>query len=265
MIKFPNDQLVRAKLAGDRDGYRDWVLPAEVPIGFIYQSKEQSQEYAVMMATPADLEDFARGFSLAEGVLHKVDEFLGVKIDELKHGIELHITIPDNRLQKLKMHRQRRAHRGRAGCGICGVDNLADALRPLPRLANSYVHLSAEVILAAIKQLPERQPMRSRNHTVHGAAWVAPNGEVLLVREDIGRHNALDKMIGARGSSTDRGFALLSSRCTYELVQKCALAGISQLVCLAAPTINAVETASRANLALYIFDRRTKEVLQFTP
>ncbi|MCF6293216.1 MAG: formate dehydrogenase accessory sulfurtransferase FdhD [Robiginitomaculum sp.] len=259
-MPFVNDRLVSANLIGDQGLMRHWVLPNEVPIGFIYNKLE----HAVMMATPADLEDFALGFSLAEGVLHRAEELLAVRVCELEHGIELHITIPGNRLQKLKMHRQRRAHRGRAGCGICGVDNLADALRPLPKLPADSFDLERTSILQAISSLPDNQPMRANNHTVHGAAWVSNAGEILLVREDIGRHNALDKMIGARGSSVDSGFALLSSRCTYELVQKCAMANIGTLVCLSAPTINAVETAVKANIRLCVFERKTKEVLQFS-
>ncbi|MBL4616380.1 MAG: formate dehydrogenase accessory sulfurtransferase FdhD [Robiginitomaculum sp.] len=256
-----NDQLVSANLIGDQGQARDWVLPNEVPIGFIYNKFE----HAVMMATPSNLEDFALGFSLAEGVLHRAGELLAIRVCELKHGIELHITIPDNRLQKLKMHRQRRAHRGRAGCGICGVDNLSDALRPLPKLTADSFGLDRGAILQAINLLPDYQPMRANNHTVHGAAWVAKDGKLLFAREDIGRHNALDKMIGARGSSTACGFALLSSRCTYELVQKCAMANIGTLVCLAAPTISAVETAIKANIRLCIFERKTKALLQFSP
>jgi formate dehydrogenase accessory protein FdhD len=263
MGSFEEDKSLSAQVLGAGKN-RDWVLPTEFPIGLVYGG----HEHAVMMATPSDLHDFALGFALAEGILHHADEMASIEIRERQHGIELHCDIPANRLEKLQMHGQRRATRGRAGCGICGVDNLTDALRPLPRLQTSAPVLEPAQILQAIQNLPAKQIMRARNHTVHGAAWVNTAGELSIVREDIGRHNALDKMIGAwakDGQNRPEGLALLSSRCTYELVQKCALTGIGSLVCLAAPTLNAVETARRANLNLMIFERKTGELLLFSP
>ncbi len=266
MKPFADDTTISAKSIDGSGRHTQWVLPAEVPIGLIYRHKNDRHDHAVMMATPSDLEDFGLGFSLAEGILHQPAELGHIDIKPKKLGIELHIYIPKNRMEKLLMHKQRRSHRGRAGCGICGVDSLGDALRPLPRLPFDNKKTKAAAIHKAIAALPEQQPMRKANRTVHGAGWATPDGDITVVREDIGRHNALDKMIGARAKSgeTECGFALLSSRCTYELVQKCALAGIRQLVCLAAPTLNAVETARRANISLYIFERKTVEILQFT-
>lgn len=236
-----------------------WTLPAEVPVGLIYGDIP----HAVMMATPADLADFARGFSLAEGIVRDADEVGDIRQTRIDGGVEIHITIPENRMEKLRLHKGRRAHRGRAGCGICGVDRLSDALRPLPKLAASELP-NADAILRAVDALPDHQVMRADNKTVHGAAWVDMSGNIQLVREDIGRHNALDKMIGARAKLLQQqGLALLSSRCTYELVQKCALSGISILVCLAAPTARAVETARAANMQLVIIDRKTRRCLHF--
>lgn len=260
MSQFAQDRIIKAKLAAHPTRSCQWVLPTEVPIGFVYNG----HPHAVMMATPADLEDFALGFCLAEGVLHRADELEDIQIRPQQNGIEIYLKIPQKRLTKLKMHGQRRAHRGRAGCGICGVDRLSDALRPLPRLADTEPAPTPTAMLQAIKALPDQQPMRANNHTVHGAAWVDFDGNLLLVREDIGRHNALDKMIGARAKISHSGFALLSSRCTYELVQKSALAGIKTLLCLAAPTTSAVKTASKSNLRLYIYDRRNNQILDFS-
>lgn len=238
----------------------NWTLPAEVPVGLVYGD----HPHAVMMATPADLHDFALGYSLAEGIVHTAEELRNIREVKYAQGVEMHLTIPENRLETLRLHAGRRAHRGRAGCGICGVDRLSDALRPLPRLDDCKLP-TAKAILRAVDDLPRHQIMRQANKTVHGAAWVGMDGEISLIREDIGRHNALDKMIGARARDplpTD-GFALLSSRCTYELVQKCTLAGIAVLVCLAAPTSRAVATARAANLRLVIFDRKTRSCLRF--
>ncbi|MBL4595498.1 MAG: formate dehydrogenase accessory sulfurtransferase FdhD [Robiginitomaculum sp.] len=260
MSGFENDSQLTAKVLSDESQTIDWVVPNEVPIGFVYGD----HHHAVMMATPADLEDFAIGFSLAEGIIHHAAEMEKLQVKPREHGIELHIQIPDNRMEKMLMHGQRRAHRGRAGCGICGVDTASDAMRPLPYLAKTPAP-SHDAILGAIASLPKQQVMRARNHTVHGAAWAELNGNLTVVREDIGRHNALDKMIGVWATQGQpAGFALLSSRCTYELVQKCALAGIGTLVCLAAPTSTAIATARHANLRLCIYDRHTAQVLRFT-
>lgn len=250
-------QFTAKDLASGKDV--NWTLPAEVPVGFIYGDIP----HAVMMATPADLADFALGYSLAEGIIHQADELQAVSETRLEGGVEVHLTIPENRLEKLRLHNGRRAHRGRAGCGICGVDRLSDALRPLPRLPDTELP-AADAILRAVDSLPEHQLMRAANKTVHGAAWVDMVGKIRLVREDIGRHNALDKMIGAWAEIQEKqGFALLSSRCTYELVQKCALANIGTLVCLAAPTARAVQTARAANMQLVIFDRKSRRCLRF--
>ncbi len=262
MAKFDDDQKVSAQVLGAPGRCKSWVLPSEIPIGLVFGG----HAHAVMMATPSDLEDFALGFALAEGVILSAHEMGEIEIREQKQGIELHCQIPEKRLHLLQMHGQRRTSRGRAGCGICGVDRLSDALRPLPRLQNTAPLPCADMVRAAIDDLPQHQQMRARNHTVHGAAWVGTNGNLDIVREDIGRHNALDKMIGAwaklPGAKQD-GFALLSSRCTYELVQKCALAGIETLICLAAPSVHAVQTAARANITLGIFERKTGEILLF--
>jgi len=264
MPRFLEDQAASAYRLDNAAEQLNWVLPAETPIGFIYNK----HNHAVMMATPSDLHDFAVGFSLAEGILHQPSEMIDLNIHEKENGIELHIEIPPKRFEKLQMHGARRAIRGRAGCGICGVDALSDAVRPLPRFTEPIILPTSNAIRRAVDHLPQAQEMRARNHTVHGAAWANAIGELQWVREDIGRHNALDKMIGAWAialNSNEPGFALLSSRCTYELVQKCALAGIQTLVCLAAPTLGAVETAKKANMGLCIHDRKTGGVLVFHP
>jgi len=240
-----------------------WDIPCEVPVAFIFNGLT----HAVMMATPCDLDDFARGFSIAEGIINTVDEIAILKISARHNGIELALQIAAKRFERLELHRARRAHMGRTGCGLCGIDNLDDAVRPLPQLAfsNSKIHVNA--ILKAAGALNNSQPQRARNHTVHGAAWVSNEGILAHVREDIGRHNALDKMIGAKArANRDQidGFALISSRCTFELVQKAALAGICVLASLSAPSEAAILTAQRCNLTLVSLDRNSNACVVFT-
>ena len=247
----------------DENGHKavDWCAPAEVPIGMVYNGVP----HAVMMATPCDLHDFALGFALAEGVINAPDEVQGIAVQPLENGIELHITIPEKRAVRLKLHAQRRAHFGRAGCGLCGVDRLEDAIRPLPRLPGPAPCPDHAAAARAAGALAGAQPLRRQNKSVHGAAWVSADGRIMCVREDIGRHNALDKMIGARAQKGFAdGFALLSSRCTFELVQKCALSGIQTLLTLSAPSASAIDVARRANLALACWDQRSAALIRFT-
>ncbi len=258
------NQIVNAiRLGPNGQETLQWCAPTEVPIGMVYNKTP----HAVMMATPEDLHDFAIGYALAEGVINHANEIEDVIVLELENGIELHIQIPQNRMERLELHGQRRAHFGRAGCGLCGVDRLEDAIRPLPKLPDTSLRLAYQMAGHAAQKLADLQPLRRKNKSVHGAAWVNADGDIAMVREDIGRHNALDKMIGAcavKSTSFDEGFALLSSRCTFELAQKCALAGISALLTLSAPSASAIETAKRANLSLASWDRRSGTLVVFT-
>ncbi|MDQ7018256.1 MAG: formate dehydrogenase accessory sulfurtransferase FdhD [Robiginitomaculum sp.] len=264
MTKQSANQQIKARRLGPKGQQQiDWCAPTEVPIGMVYNQTP----HAVMMATPEDLHDFALGFALSEGVINQANELEKIDIHPLKGGIELHMRIPDKRAERLELHGQRRAHFGRAGCGLCGVDRLEDAIRPLPQLADTDLRLPYDLAGKAASALAEAQPLRRANKSVHGAAWVDGDGQVMMVREDIGRHNALDKLIGAGasgGADFDSGFALLSSRCTFELAQKCALVGIRALLTLSAPSASAVDTAKRANLALASWDRRTGSLVVFS-
>jgi FdhD protein len=247
------------------DGRREivWNIPCEVPIALIYNDLA----HAVMMATPCDLEDFAHGFSIAEGIVNSGKEISDLTIYPLQKGIEIKLSIPAHRFERLKTHRTRRAHMGRSGCGLCGIDNLDDAIRPLPRLELSGEKIPARSILEAAGALDTAQPQHTRNHTVHGAAWVSPAGKLSHIREDIGRHNALDKMIGARARKDckqNEGFALVSSRCTFELVQKAALARIPILASLSAPSEAAIETAGRCHLTLVSLHANNSQCVIFT-
>ncbi len=223
-----------------------WQVPEEVPVAFQFNS----EPFTVMMATPADLRDFAVGFSLAERLVRSKDDIKGVLVMPVENGIAIDIAVADGGLDETRF--VRRSIEGRTGCGLCGVEDIAGAIKPVRRLDRSTAPSTAAVLKAA-NDLPGHQPMNQFNRTVHGAAWVAPDGTISLVREDVGRHNALDKLIGAlslAGTDVTQGFVLMTSRCSYELVQKSASAGITALVTVSAPTTLALELARKSNLFL---------------
>jgi FdhD protein len=223
-----------------------WLLPEEVPIAI----QINSASYAVMMATPADLEDFATGFALSEGLVKRAKDVSRVLIMPSGDGFTADLAIDESKLVREWMIS--RTLEGRVGCGLCGIEEMADAIRmPNGKLKRST--LTAEAVERAFKQLPTHQPMNAVNRTVHAAAWCSPQGDIQLAREDVGRHNALDKLIGAMARGhiphTD-GFVLMSSRCSFELVQKCALAGIGALATVSAPTALAHKLAQQSGLQL---------------
>jgi FdhD protein len=221
-----------------------WQLPDEVPVALLINSVP----YTVMMATPANLTDFGIGFALAEGVIGHRADILGVIAMPVDNGHAVDIAIDEEALADARM--PRRSLEGRSGCGLCGVENIADVVRvtePVPQT----VLPEASAILKAAAELPKRQAMNRFNRTVHGAAWATLAGDIVLVREDVGRHNALDKLIGAMaeaGTNVATGFVIMTSRCSFELVQKSATYGIGALVTVSAPTALALELARKARL-----------------
>jgi FdhD protein len=231
--------------AGGKSGTeRD--IAAERPVAFVYNTTP----FAVMMATPADLADFARGFSLAEGIVKRPAEVLSVAIHDRGRGLELDIAIPERRHRLLAARPRNLA--GRSGCGLCGVASLDQALRPLP-VVTGEGRLSAAAIRAAIAGLPGLQALNRRTRSIHAAGWFDPEGRPLLLREDVGRHNALDKLIGARvqaGLAEAPGFAVITSRLSVEMVQKAATTGIGTLVALSAPTGLAIDLARDCGLTI---------------
>lgn len=216
----------------------------ERPVAFVYNGTP----FAVMMATPADLGDFARGFSLAEGIVRRPSEILSVAIHDRGRGVELAIFIPERR-QRLLAARPRNLA-GRSGCGLCGVASLDQALRPLP-VVGGTARIDAAAIRTALAALPELQALNRRTRSVHAAGWFDVAGAPVLLREDVGRHNALDKLIGARhAAGIGPGFAVITSRLSVEMVQKAATVGIELLVALSAPTTLAVELAQDCGLTV---------------
>jgi FdhD protein len=226
-------------------------LIEEVPVALIYNGIS----HAVMLASPSDLADFALGFSLSEGIVETPDELLEVETVPACDGIEVRLTITARRFAGLKD--RRRTLVGRTGCGLCGVESLAEAMRPLPELADRSP-LTLAAIRRALDSLAPLQRLNRMAGAVHAAAWAEADGTILHLAEDVGRHNAFDKVIGAMAvlpGGRPPGFALLTSRLSYELVQKAATAGISALVAISAPTALAVEAATRAGICIVALAR----------
>lgn len=227
------------------------AVPEETPIALTYNRAT----HAVMLATPADLEDFAIGFSLAERIITDPAQIEALEIVVLPDGIELRMDLPPDRLDGLT-HRHRRLA-GPSGCGLCGMESLADAARAVPVLADDPLAgdpcFTPETILRALDLLAPAQRLNHETRAVHAAAFWTEAGGLVALREDIGRHNALDKLAGAlarlRVPAAD-GLLLLSSRVSVEMVQKAALLGAAVIVAVSAPTALAIDVADRANITL---------------
>ena len=240
--------------AGEVHGVEDTVAE-EVPIALVYNDIS----YAVMMASPADFEDFAVGFSFTEGLIERAGEVYSVQAEQHHNGIELKLTVSSRVANRLQ--RRTRLRVGDSGCGICGVEALEQVQRQ-PRKVNSQV-LGHQAIQRAVANLSAAQPLNSQTGAVHAAAWCDQAGDVLSVREDVGRHNALDKLIGhrLRTAAQTPGFVLVSSRASYEMVYKATQAGCGALVALSGATALAISVASAAELTLVGFARTGKHVI----
>jgi len=242
-----NDELKSINALGLLNGEPvTWALPEEVPVAILLNSIS----YAVMMATPANLEDFGLGFVLSEGLVTHHSHVRNVIVLKQHEGLSVDVAIPEDKLIRERMIS--RSLEGRVGCGLCGIAELADAVR-MPSTKVKPVAWKPTSIARAFSALPQHQPMNEENRTVHAAAFCSVDGAILLAREDVGRHNALDKLIGAMaraGLTPDRGFVLMSSRCSFELVQKCAHVGIGALATISAPTALALKLARDAGIQL---------------
>ena len=227
-----------------------WSLAEEVPIAIVYNRRN----HAVMLATPADLGDFAVGFSLSEGIIHDPSEIEAIEFIHQDFGIDLHITLNPERLERLDLVSRRRNLPGRAGCGLCGLENAESLTSPLEPVADACIKLEPAVLARALGDLTDWQPLNAATRSVHAAAWADLDGQIVAAREDVGRHNALDKLIGANalaGRDPADGFLMMSSRCSYELVEKAARAGMPAIASLSAPTGFALRKAAEARIALY--------------
>ncbi len=234
----------------DAAGTRD--IPEETALALVIDGGTE----AVMMGSPGDLQDFAYGFALNEGLIASIDEIRSFEVVEAGEGLELRLWLVEARRRDLAERRRFRI--GPTGCGLCGVDSIAEALRPLPRV-ESHVQTSAVRILAAMVALEGLQPLNARVHAVHAAAFLNLDSGALTVREDVGRHNALDKLAGALaqvGVPASRGVILMTSRLSVELVQKAAMMGAPILAAISAPTGQALRTAERAGICVAGIVRR---------
>jgi FdhD protein len=235
-------------------------LAEETPVALIYNGVS----HAVMLATAQDLEDFALGFSLSEGIVHTAGELYGVEVRVQANGIELHCDIASERFMQLKDRRRTLA--GKTGCGLCGAESLSQAMR-YPQPLQSDVMFSATSIKRGLIAIQAQQLMQKETGATHASAFVLADGTVSIVREDVGRHNALDKLIGAlqkmrtqHGQQLD-GFIITTSRASFEMVQKTATAGVALLVAVSAPTGLAVRVAEQCGLTLVGFARQNRFVV----
>lgn len=226
-------------------------LAVELPVALEFNGVS----HAVMLATPGDLENFALGFALSEGIVASRAEFRHAEVSQSELGITVHCEISSQAFFRLKQRRRNMA--GRTGCGLCGVESLEQVFRELRTTpAGAPLHVSA--MHSALQELVALQPLNRLTGGMHAAAWSNADGKLQQVCEDVGRHNALDKLIGnmaGRGLDFQDGFLLITSRASVEMVQKAATVGISSLVAISAPTALAVQTAQAANMTLVAFAR----------
>jgi FdhD protein len=223
------------------------IVPEEVPIAFSYGGSS----HAVMMATPDDLEDFALGFSLTEGIIHDPRQISSVEIVDSELGIDVQITLADDVEETLRA--RRRSMAGPVGCGLCGIESIEQAVRPVPDVSKSELSLSHADIVQAVALLNESQPLHRETRAVHGAGFYIPGRGLIAVREDVGRHNALDKLCGAVirvGETGASGAVAVTSRLSVEMVQKTAILGAPVLIAISAPTALAIRTAEEAGMTL---------------
>jgi FdhD protein len=225
---------------------RDTEIAVEWPVNIRYGSVP----YAVMMATPLDLEDFVTGFSLTEGIIADASEIRAIRISDEPEAISVDVELAPGRFRQ-HLGRQRRLT-GRTSCGVCGVED-ASQLPRAERRSAAGAPVAAEAVARAVGDLRAHQPLHARTRAVHGAAWCDREGRILMAREDVGRHNALDKLIGAvlrAGEAATDGFVVVTSRASYEMVEKTAILGAAALVSVSAPTSLAVSRARAAGLML---------------
>jgi FdhD protein len=222
-----------------------------VPVALTYNRAS----HVVMMATPSDLEDFGLGFSITEALIGCPGDLLATRIVPRPGGVEVAMTITEEWFDRLAT--QRRNMAGRTGCGLCGAENIEQALRS-PARVDSALAVSHAALQRAVCELERHQPLQADTGATHGAAWCDADGKILRLREDVGRHNALDKLIGSlfrSGFEPGAGFMLVSSRASYEMVYKTAAAGVGLLAAVSAPTTLAVEFAEKSGVTLVGFAR----------
>jgi len=258
------DGAVRRRVRRVRDGeLREAMdeVAAEVPVALAYND----EPFAVMMATPQDIADFALGFSLSEGIVGAAGELVVEDIATSLEGISVALRVPPARAAALQA--RRRNLQGRSGCGVCGTESIEAVLRPPPRVGDGP-RIAASALQRALRELRLSQPLNALTGATHAAGWADADGALRLVREDVGRHNALDKLIGAMaqaGVDPQRGVCVVTSRASYEMAMKAAQAGIAVLAAISAPTALAIALADSAGLTLIGFARDDGHALYTHP
>lgn len=235
---------------GELSTVEDFVAE-EVPVVLMYNGVS----HVVMLATSTNLEDFALGFSLTEGIIANAAELESVKVYQRSNGIEVQLKIPEVRFQCLAD--KGRNLTGRTGCGLCGATTLKQAIKP-PRSVSGDLKITATQLTTALQNLSQHQKLNQITGAIHAVAWVEPEKGIVELREDVGRHNALDKLIGAllkRGTDSSAGFMITTSRASYEMVQKATAVGVTILAAISAPTALAIRLAQESGLTLIGFAR----------
>ncbi len=226
-------------------------LPEEVPVAVVFDGTTQ----AVMMASPGDIADFAHGFALSEGFIETLDQIEEFEVVEHEVGIEARFWLTGERSKALETRRRKMA--GPVGCGLCGIDSLEEASRALPTVTADPRFAACEVAHAT-DELRANQPLHDQTRAVHAAGFLLPGQGIVLAREDVGRHNALDKLIGAlarQGIDPATGAFVMTSRVSVELIQKAAIAGCPVLIAVSAPTAHALRLADQAGITIAAFAR----------
>lgn len=245
-MRGPVRKVVRQAWRDGRVGQGARQIPEETAIALTYNGGT----YAVMMGTPRDLRDFAVGFSISEGIVHTPDEIASLDVVELDNGIELRMWLSPEKAEAL--HQRRRHIAGPTGCGLCGIESIAEAVRPAAVVPHGR-SFSPREIMAAMAAIPPLQEINIETRAVHAAAFWMPARGIVALREDVGRHNALDKLSGAlvqQPVSASDGIVLLTSRVSVEMVQKASAMGAPLMVAVSAPTAPAVQMADAAGITL---------------
>ncbi|RDS81034.1 formate dehydrogenase accessory sulfurtransferase FdhD [Dyella psychrodurans] len=268
--KRPETSVGRGYVTRRVDRYRhgehqqlDDAITEEIPVAMIYNDVP----FAVMMVTPLDLEDFALGFSLSEGLIATPDELESIDVQPRLEGVELAMHVASTAVEDRAGSGGERLLPGRSGCGLCGARMLEDAVRHPSPVGRGPI-VDAVALEKALESLHDAQPVNAATGSVHAAAWVDTHGDIVMVREDVGRHNALDKLIGAMVKARidpESGFLVVTSRASYEMVTKAASAGITLMAAISAPTALAIHLAESTNLTLVGFARPGSYVVYTHP
>lgn len=233
------------------------MVAEEVPVALVYNGIS----HAVMMTTPAELEAFALGFSLTEAIIDKPDDIYSIELIPQQQGIEVALEISSQCFMRLK--NMRRSLVGRTGCGVCGAESLQQIFKPAKQTPSTDFKVSHRAIDLAVSRFSDYQPLQALTGAVHAAAWCDVEGNIMRACEDVGRHNALDKLIGALWQQAvfqQPGFLLISSRASYEMLQKAASVGIAVVAAVSAPTSLAVDIAQASGITLLGFCRDKRQV-----